>query len=101
MPRKHDRADRKAILRGMRDAARQKTRDAFPVSHPVLEQLFDYLDERLSAASCDDTLRFAHEFMIRNCLPEMKIVSWLEESGGHCDCEVLSNVEEIVSGATA
>jgi hypothetical protein len=101
MPRKHDEANRKDILRKLRDAERQQTRDAFPVSPPVLQQLFNYLDDRLSTADCDHTLRFTYEFMIRDSLQETKIVSWLDQNGGHCDCEVLSNVEEIVSEATA
>jgi hypothetical protein len=24
---------------------------------------------------------------------------WLEENGGHCDCEALDNVEQVVSDA--
>jgi len=74
-------------------------RDALPAPPLVLKQLLDYLDERLSENNCDDTLHFAREFMARNALPEPKIVAWLEENGGHCDCEALNNVEQIVSDA--
>ena len=33
--------------------------------------------------------------LLRNFyLPLKKIIEWLEENGGYCDCEVLANIEE-------
>jgi hypothetical protein len=99
MPNKDEKAQRKEVLHRVRDEERQRTLAAFPAAPPVLKQLFGYLDQRLSADGCDDTLRFAREFVLHNALPEQKIVAWLEENGGYCDCEALDNVEQIVSEA--
>ena len=34
-----------------------------------------------------------------NSLPEEAVVSWLEENGGHGDCEALTNAEQVVEEA--
>jgi len=101
MPNKEDKASRKEILRELRDANKRNTQDAFPVPHPLLNQLFDYLDQQLSTTGCDHTLRLTREFISRQSLPEIETIAWLEKNGGYCDCEVLGNVEEIVSEATS
>ena len=99
MPDKDEKARRKQILHEVRDQQRQKIRDAFPASVLVLKSLFDFLDEKLSEADCDDTFRFTREYIQRNTTDEDHVIRWLEENGGHCDCEVLDNVEQVVSDA--
>jgi len=99
MPDKDDKAHRKELLHKLREEGRQKIREAFPAPVSILKQLFDHLDQELSENGCDDTLHFAREFIARNGLDEPAIVSWLEENGGHCDCEALNNVEQIVLDA--
>jgi hypothetical protein len=101
MPVKKEKNSRKEILRGIRDANKRSTQDTFPVPHSVLNQLFDQLEEQLATTGCDHTLRLTREFISRQSLPEIEVISWLEKNGGYCDCEVLSNVEEIVSVATS
>jgi hypothetical protein len=99
MPDKDDKARRKEILRKVRDQQRQKTHDAFPASVLVLKGLFDFLNQKLSDNDCDDTLRFAREYIQRNTTDADGVIRWLEENGGHCDCEALDNVEQVVSDA--
>lgn len=48
---------------------------------------------------CDETLRFVREYIRRVGLDEAQITRWLEQNGGHCDCEALNNVEQVVSDA--
>ena len=99
MPSKDEKARRKELLQSLRNEGRQKTRDGFPVPLLMLKGLFDSLDVKLSETDCDDTLRFAREFIQRNALDEKLVIAWLEEHGGCCDCEALNNVEEIVADA--
>ncbi len=92
-------AQRKQLLKAYRENERRAVRDSLPVDACVLKRLFDYLDQRLSDAPCDNTLKYVQEFIAKNCLDAMAIVSWLNRHGGFCDCEVLANVEDVVEDA--
>ena len=59
-----------------------------------LKELFDFLD-REGASPCDHTLRETIEFLRERDLDVGRIVPWLQEHGGYCDCEVIYNVEDI------
>ena len=65
----------------------------------MMKALFDYIDKQLSSSGCDDTLRYASEFIDANGLPEEMVVAWLESAGGYCDCEAISNAEQLLEGA--
>lgn len=65
----------------------------------MLKALFDYLDAQLGSSECDDTLRHVRDFIRGHSLPEEAIVSWLEDNGGHCDCEALANAEQVAEEA--
>ena len=58
-----------------------------------IEDLFDYLDVRLKDESCIHNLRYTMQFLMERRLDMPKIMSWLNENGGYCDCEVLQNIE--------
>ncbi|HEX6747948.1 MAG TPA: DUF2695 domain-containing protein [Longimicrobium sp.] len=62
-----------------------------PVSHGDLRGLFDALDEALEGG-CDQTLRHTRAFLRSRGMDEARVLPWLAEYGGHCDCEVLANV---------
>lgn len=95
-----EKARRRELLNASREDNRRAFRDQLPVRAPVLRRLFDHLDDRLSAAECDDTLRFTREFIAENGLSEEPIVFWwLEKNGGYCDCEALNNAEQVVEDA--
>ena len=59
-----------------------------------LAELFMYLGERLEHGQCDNTMRFATEFLLESdeCDDCEEALEWLAERGGFCDCEVLLNV---------
>ena len=63
-----------------------------PAPKPVLESLFDWLDQKLGEADCDDTLRLTLEFAQSHALDEKRLRDWTEKYGGYCDCEVLGNL---------
>ena len=99
MPDKAEKARRKGILRSQRDSMKRAKRDQFPIAATELRGLFDFLDKELPMNECNHTLRFTHEFIARRSLPEMRILNWLEQNGGYCDCEALNNAEQIVEEA--
>lgn len=78
---------------------KQKARDEFEKKLPMprinFQDLFNYLDEKLSEVECDDTFKITEEFLNNNDIKDLiKIQNWLKENGGYCDCEVLYNIEE-------
>lgn len=99
MPSKDEKARRKEVLHSLRDNERKNTRDDFPTPILALKGLFEFLDAQLSESDCDDTLRLTREYVRQNTMDENLMVPWLEEHGGHCDCEALNNVEAIVADA--
>ena len=67
--------------------------NALPATKDEIEDLFDYLDVRMQEESCIHNLRFAMQFLMERRLDMPKVMSWLNENGGYCDCEVLQNIE--------
>jgi hypothetical protein len=59
-----------------------------------LKELFDYLDENLKDNGCQHSLVLTEAYLKENSLPVNSVISWLNQYGGYCDCEVLANVED-------
>jgi hypothetical protein len=85
--------DRKAKLRAWREQQEQELRDSIPMPRSDLRALFDFLD-RDAAPPCDHTLRETISFLRQRNLEIERVVPWLQNHGGYCDCEVVYNVEE-------
>lgn len=88
------RDQRKAMLRAHKERERAAAEAALPLPKGDLAALFDHLDAQLADAECDDTLAMTTAFLAARGLDVPRISTWLRESGGGCDCEVLANVEE-------
>jgi len=72
---------------------RERFIKSLPADREQMEKLFDYLDRRLEVESCLHNLRFTMQFLMENRLNMPKVMSWLNENGGYCDCEVLEKIE--------
>lgn len=68
--------------------------NAFPISDHLLESMFEAVDAKVSAVGCDHTMRFTESWIAENVQPEAKVLSWLRDHGGFCDCEVLNNAAD-------
>jgi hypothetical protein len=99
MPDQSEKARRKAILHSQQEDKRRTVRDTLPAPAPMMKALFDYIDGHLSSSECDDTLRYAREFIHAQSLPEAPVLAWLESAGGYCDCEAISNAEGLLEDA--
>lgn len=96
MPDKNEIERRKQIKRELREKARLEFEQSLPISRVDFQNLFDFLDEKLSNQECDDDLTFTYEFLEKNEFKNIEeIENWLKNNGGYCDCEVLYNVEEM------
>ena len=83
---------RRAIRRDLKGRERAQFITSIPASKADIRDLLDYLDS--SDEPCDHSLSHTLGFIRERGLPEQKVVAWLEEYGGYCDCEVIFNVED-------
>jgi hypothetical protein len=65
---------------------------SMPFSKDELQGLFEYLDSEL-ASGCDHTAKKTLLYLSSRSLDSERILHWLQELGGYCDCEVMANVE--------
>jgi len=69
--------------------------NSLPMPRELFQQLFDFLDEKLvDETVCSHNLLLSAEFLSSENVMAEPVLSFLEEHGGYCDCEVLYNVEE-------
>lgn len=73
-----------------------KAQEGKVLNYDQVFQLFAYLENRLAAAGCDNTLKYT-EICLKDMLPPDRYEAAIEEiqsMGGLCDCEVLLNCYE-------
>jgi hypothetical protein len=88
-----DKQQRKAARKQWKDAERADLVTGMPLSPEHLHRLLDYLDANLKA--CDHTTKLTAIFLHVEQLEKDKVLSWLGEHGGYCDCEVLANLRDL------
>jgi len=95
MPDKDETERRRQIKRELREKANLKFEQSLPVSREIFKSIFDFIDKHLLENECDDTLKLTWKFLKKNQITNTdEVISWLQNNGGYCDCEVLYNVEE-------
>ena len=65
---------------------------AFPADRFDMDDLFDFLEEKLATTECNHSLRFAMQFIMENRLDFPKLTAWLQQNGGFCDCKVREQI---------
>jgi hypothetical protein len=94
MASKEEKRRRAALVESMVAEDTKKAIEEMPLSLNQLGKLFDHLDEYLEIEGCDHSSKITSEFLAKLQLDQNKVLPWLQEQGGHCDCEILANVEE-------
>ena len=84
---------KEALKKAWKEQENQKLLAGMPLSKEDLKELFDYLD-RPDPPPCDHTLRETISFLGKKKLDVKRVVPWLKEHGGYCDCEVIFNVDD-------
>jgi hypothetical protein len=88
-----NRKNRKEILSQISFKQKESFEKILPLPLSTFRELFDFLNKKL--IECDYTLKLTESFLAANGIDNIaKVIDWLEDHGGHCDCEVLANVEE-------
>ena len=64
-----------------------------PEEQERIEDLFDYLDVQLERSPCSHDLKNTMQFLMERRLNMPRFMSWLNENGAYCDCEILQKVE--------
>ena len=68
---------------------------SLPMSRNNFKKLFDYLDTELNDKGCDNTNGLTNTFLLQSDIEDIeKVLEWLANHGGYCDCEILANIEE-------
>ncbi len=70
-----------------------------PISAEAFISLFETLSAELEYGECDHTLEKSMSWLAVHGYDVFAVTQWLRRRGGHCDCEVLLNVEPKVLGA--
>lgn len=70
-----------------------------PAGQYDIEDLFDFLDDKLEKESCNHSLRFSMQYIMENRLNFPKLTAWLQQNGGFCDCKVLEQIAPEWRGA--
>lgn len=64
-----------------------------PLRAAQLEELLDHVDGTVVTDGCDHTLRATDAWARRRGVDVERLRHALQRYGGHCDCEVLVNVD--------
>jgi hypothetical protein len=91
-----DKAEKKRLKAAFKKKERDELRASIPMALDELKALFRYV-ARKSAPPCDHTLKDTLHFLNKHGLDADRIVPWLHQQGGYCDCEVIFNVHEKVA----
>lgn len=65
-----------------------------PATREEIEGLFVYLNDALGEEWCTHDLRNTMKYLVEKKMNIPQMMTWLNENGGYCDCEILKNVEE-------
>ncbi len=94
MPTREEKRRRAKLVEAIAQKETAKAIEAMPISFTDLGTLFDHLDVKLGEEGCDHTSKMPQAFLQKRNLETERILIWLQEYGGYCDCEVLANVED-------
>lgn len=92
MAGKEEKKRRKKIVSAIEQKQHAAEISRMPISIADLKALFEFLN--IPGRTCDHSHKSTLEFLNKQKLDAEKIIPWLEEYGGYCDCEVVFNVEE-------
>jgi len=66
--------------------------ESLPAGQYDIEELFDFVEDKLEREECNHSLRFSMQFIMENRLNFPKVSTWLQQNGGFCDCKVLEQI---------
>jgi hypothetical protein len=94
-----DKATKKRLKAGVRDHQRKAVVASFPLPVGDLRALFDSVRLALASKDCDRTRRLTKAWLLERGHAVDSVFSWLDEHNGFCDCQVVTNVRQVVDDA--
>ena len=73
---------------------RAAARASFPMSGDLLQSLLNVVEASVADQGCDHTRRFTEQWLLGHQDQRERVIAWLEEHGGFCDCEVAANAAD-------
>jgi hypothetical protein len=74
---------------------REEWENNLPMDKEKFKGLFEYLNKELFEKGCDNTNNFAREYLNKiGQNNKEKVLEWLSDNGGFCDCEIILNIEQ-------
>jgi hypothetical protein len=59
-----------------------------------MQALFDHLEQELTKHGCNHSRDITEDWLSDNCRANaVEVLTWLDNHGGYCDCEVMYNAE--------
>lgn len=85
---------RRAIKRMMREKEQKELLDRLPVSMETLRELVFHIEGEIGASgrACEHSTAMAEAWMSARRIDASPVLAWLDDIGGHCDCEIVLNV---------
>lgn len=83
-----DKKDKKKVWK---EEQKRNARSAFPLPETELTKLFNFVGSELEKHGCDHTHTLTSIWINNEGLSSAELLSWLEDTGGYCDCEVAAN----------
>jgi hypothetical protein len=93
MASKDEQARRKALKDEYLRAERASQAAMLPMDEAQLESLLTFVDEAVERAGCDHDYAATDEWANSNGVAAAELHTGLAEFGGHCDCEIVLNVD--------
>jgi hypothetical protein len=90
---KDEKRRRRSVSREYKRDEIERSLAACPLSEADLRALIEWVDGRVIEEGCERDLTHARAFIEAGGLPAEASITWLNEHGGYCDCEI-ANVED-------
>ena len=84
---------KRELKREAREMEKAAAQQAMLLDEDSLNELLDHLDALVGEAGCDRSLRVTRAWATERGIDPNALCSSLQQFGGHCDCEVLANVD--------
>lgn len=85
--------ERRRLKAEYKQQERVKAREVLILNEEQLTALLDHLNESAAEEVCDDSPRLTRAWAAANSVDPVALTASLAQFGGHCDCEVLANVD--------
>jgi hypothetical protein len=73
---------------------RSAARGAFPLPDELMQSLFDHVRGAVEDQGCDHSRRFTDRWLSDHEDRRERVIAWLNENRGFCDCEVVANAAD-------